>query len=203
MARNENPPFPRGSTYFGADSTQIDQNAGQNLEGMEYEFEDVDLSNGTIGACPNRSNRRVRCRVVRNMNATTLNAKAIAKLKLNAASSAGVVGQVDGLVASAADKGYPVDEWLGSAGCPQYDLCWVVIDGFAKVTTDSAGTTTLAVGDVAVPGATTAGTVVKQDTTTTGANLFNQVQNALGRAMTAVAANSTDFIVDVGATCRH
>ena len=77
-----------------------------------------------------------------------------------------------------------------------------MIDGLAQVSTDSAGTTTVAIGGVVVPGATTAGRVVAQDTTQTGANLFNQIQNAIGRAATAVAAASTTLTVDVGATHR-
>lgn len=198
MARNENLPFPLGSTFWNGDTTQINSTDAFQYEGQEYEVEDEDFTNGTIGSCPYRSNKRRRVRVVRNVNATTLLAKQVAKLNKSGTSAGNIQGQVNGVVASPADKGYPVDEWLPSSGCVQNDLCYVVVDGLAKVTTDSAGTTTLAVGDVVVAGATTAGTVVKQDNTQTGANLYNQIQNAIGRAATAVSANSTDFIVDVG-----
>jgi hypothetical protein len=201
MARDENMPFPLGQTYFGGDSTIVDVTVGTALEGQEFIIEDDDLSNGTIGANVNRSARRRKVRVVRNMASATLNASEVAKVQLSGTVAGQIAGQVNGLVASAADKGFPVDEFLG-AGCLQYDLCYVVIDGLAKVKTDSAGTTTLAVGDVAVPGATTTGRVVKQDATTTGAALFNQIQNAIGRCAVAVAANSTVFTVDVGATHR-
>jgi hypothetical protein len=40
--------------------------------------------------------------------------------------------------------------------------------------------------------------VVAQDTTQTGAGLFNQIQNAIGRAALAVAAISTDFVCELG-----
>jgi len=202
MARDENMPFPLGQTYFGGDSTLIDVNAGTNLEGQEYSIEDDDLSNGTIGANVNRSGRRRKVRVVRNVSAAALLAGQIAKMSITGTLKGNMVGQVTGLVASAADKGFPVDEFLGTNGCLVNDMCYVVIDGLATVKTDSAGTTTLVVGQVAVPGATTAGTVVAQDTTQTGAALFNQIQNAIGRCVTAVAAASTSFVVDVGATRR-
>ena len=202
MARDENMPFPLGQTYFGGDTYEIDVNAGTNLEGQEYSIEDDNLSNGTIGANVNRSGRRRKVRIVRNVSAVALLAGQIAKMDLGGALQGNTVGQTAGLVASAADKGFPVDEFLGPNGCLVNDMCYVVIDGLATVKTDSAGTTTLIVGQIAVPGATTAGTVVAQDTTTTGAALFNQIQNAIGRCVTAVAANSTSFVVDVGATHR-
>jgi hypothetical protein len=193
MARDENPPFPLGSTFFGGDSTVINATDGFQFEGVEYAFEDIDLTNGTIGAAPYRSNKRKVMRCVRNVNATALLPKQLAKLYTGGTAASNIQGQVNGVGGSAADKCYPADEWLPSTGCLQNDLCWVVVEGMAKVTTAGSGTTTLTVGQVAVPGAT--GGVVAQDTTTTGANLFNQIQNAIGRAATAVAANSTDFIV--------
>ena len=196
MARNENPPFPLGSTFFGGDSSVINSTDGFQYEGQEWEFEDEDLTNGTIGSCPSRSNRRRRLRIVRNMNATTLQAKQLAKLNVSGTTGQAVQGQVNGLCGSAADKGYPVDEWLDANGCKQYDLCYVVVEGLAKVTTAGSGTTTVAVGGIVVPGAS--GGLVAQDTTQTGAALFQQIQNAVGRCAVAVAAPSTDFQVFIG-----
>jgi hypothetical protein len=197
MARDENPPFPLGTTFFGGDSAVINATDGYQMEGAEYTFEDIVLTNGTIGADASRSNKRRLCRIVRNVNASALLPATLGKLSLIGTSVNNMQGQVNGLCATAADKGYPVDEWLPSAGCVQNDLCWVVIDGLATVTTSGSGTTTLVVGQVAVPGAS--GGVVAQDATTTGADLFNQIQNAVGRACAAVAANSTKFVIAVGA----
>lgn len=195
MARDENPPFPLGATLFGGDATVINATDGFQFEGVEYQFEDIDLSNGTIGAAPYRSNKRRVMRCVRNVNAAALLPKQLAKLNLAGTVAANIQGQVNGLCATAADKGYPADEWLPAAGCVLNDLCWIVVEGLAKCTTAASGTTTLTVGLVAVPGA--GGGLVAQDTTQTGANLYNQIQNAVGRAATAVAAISTDFIVDL------
>lgn len=209
MARDENLPFPLGTTYFGGDATLLaavaaEVTAGSFLDGFQYEgqeytVEDLDQSNGTIGAEASRTYKRKKVRCVRNMNAAAALPKQVAKLNTAGATAGAVQGEINGLVASPADRGYPVDEWLPAAGCAQYDLCWVVVEGCAKVTTDTAGTTTVAVGGVVVPGSTTTGRVVAQDTTQTGANLFNQIQNALGRALTAVAGNSADFLIEVGA----
>lgn len=202
MARDENLPFPLGTTYFGAIAADIDSTVASHMEGKEYLVEDDDLSNGTIGSTSTRSGRLRRVRIVRNMNATKLNAKEIAKLKLNGSTKDVMSGQVDGLCASYSDKGYPVDEYLGSSGCPQYDLCYVVVDGYAKCVTDSAGDTNFGIGDVLVPGAGTAGRVIQLDGTVTGANLFACVFNAIGRATEAVNGTGTNVVVDVGAHRR-
>lgn len=196
MARDENPPFPLGSTFFGGDTTVINAVDGFQFEGQEYQFEDIDLTNGTIGAAPYRSNKRRVMRCVRNVNAAALLPKTLAKLSLIGTVPSAFQGQVNGLCVSAADKGYPVDEWLPAAGCLQNDLCWVCVEGMAKVTTAASGTTTIALGGVVVPGL--AGGVVAQDTTQTGAALYQQIQNAIGRAALAVGAPATDFVCDLG-----
>jgi hypothetical protein len=137
------------------------------------------------------------------MNATALPGKEVAKLSLTARHLGHRRPASTAWSPAVRGQGLPVDEFLGSAGCLQYDLCYVVVDGLAKVKSPTRRrTTTVAIGGVVVPGATTGGTVVAQDTTATGAALFNQIQNAIGRAATAVAANSTSFVVDVGATRR-
>lgn len=195
MARDENPPFPLGATYFGGDSSVIDSTDGFQMEGVEYEFEDIDLTNGTIGAAPNRSNKRRRLRAVRNVNATALLPSQLAKFNLSG-SKDNIIGQVNGVSATVADKCAPADEWLTSAGCLENDICWVVMDGLANVLTSSGGTTDIAaIGDVVIPGA--GGGVVLQDTSATGAGLFESIQNRVGRAAATVNATSTAFLVNV------
>jgi hypothetical protein len=196
VARDENPPFVLGGTYFGTEP--VDVNVGVNVEGQEYEFECI-TTTSSVGAGDYRTGRRLKARVVRNMNATAAAAGKLAKLKIDGSTAGVCVGQIDGYCGSVADKGYPVDEFL-VGGCRQYDLCYVIIDGLVTVSTAGSGTTTLTVGQVAVPGA--AGGLVAQDTTATGAGVFTQIQNAVGKAATAVSANSTAFILDVGANMR-
>lgn len=188
----ENPPFPRGTT-FGSGAT-VAATDGPQYEGKEYFFPDVNPNNpGSF-----RSNAVVRCRVVRNNSGVAINAKKICKLDKGGAANEDNYSKVSGLTATAADKGYPADEYLSSAGAAANDLFYVVVNGPATVTSDSAGATNFAVGQVVVPGATTTGSVVTQDTTQVGANLFNQINNAIGKALQAVNAVSTDLLVDVG-----
>lgn len=202
MARDENLPFDLGTTYFGGDTAAIDANVGAHLEGQEYWVEDQNYATGGSGAQSARSHRKRKVRIVRNMNATAALPKELHKFKTDGTTGNVLSGQIDGKTTSVATKGAPVDEFLGTAGCLQYDLCYVVIDGLAKVTTEASGTVAIAIGDVIIPGATTNGKALELDTTATGATLFNQVFNAIGRAAEAVTTNSTDFLVDVGAHRR-
>lgn len=201
MARQENPPFPRGGTgTFYSDPFTIDpgtnDNAGLALEGTEWVFEDKDFSQN--GVAPDRTNRLVTCRVVRNKSGGVLLPKRVAKVKIDGTVAELAGGQVTGYLSTVGDKGYPIDEFLPAAGVVDGDLFYVVVKGPATVTSSSAGTTTLIVGQQAVADGLAAGKVVAQDTTATGANIYAQIQGAIGRAMTPVAAINTDFILDVG-----
>ncbi len=202
MARDENLPFDIGQTYFGGDTTVIDANVGSHLEGKEYLVEDYDYSTGTIGALASRSNRLRKVRIVRNKNASAVLPKTIARLKVDGTLPSQIIGQVDGLCTEYTHKGYPVDEFLGSAGCLQNDLCYVVVDGLAKVTTDTGGDTDFGIDALIVVGTTTAGKVIEADKTVTGANLVDMLRCAIGIATQAVNGTSTDFVVDVGAHRR-
>jgi hypothetical protein len=202
MARDENLPFQLGSTFWGGVAADIDSTANAHLEGKKYVVEDDDISTGELTVQGTRSGKSRTVMIVRNMNATALEPREIAKMKVDGSTHASFVGQVDGLVASAADRGFPVDEYLPAGMWKQYDLGYVVVEGLAQVKTDSAGDTNIPAGAVVVPGAGTDGRIVQQDTTATGADLFNQIQNAIGRLTTTVNATSTTVTVDVGAHLR-
>lgn len=196
MARDENPPFPRGSTYFGGDSTLIDANVGSHLEGTEWVFEDNDPASMT-----QRTNRKVTCRIVRNKAATALLPKRLAALK------DGQGGQIDGYARTTAARGYPIDEYLPAAGVAVNDLCYIVVKGPAVVKTSLAGGASnnfavldnLVAATAATSGATTAGRVEKQDLTGATQPLADQIQNKVGAACTARTTNNTDsdVLVDV------
>jgi hypothetical protein len=203
MARNEAPPFPRGKTYYegnipltGAGSPDIVSH--NELEGKVWIFEDVDYSVQLPGQKPYRTGKYVICMCVRNVSGAAILAKQVVPFKTN---GAGVeyAGQVVAPSASALGARVAVaDEFLPAAGVANNDLFWVVIGGPTKVTTDTAGTTTINIGDVVIPGATTAGRVIKQDNTVAaGAATFAQINGELGRAITAVAAPSNDFLLDM------
>lgn len=202
MARDENPPFPRGSTFY--DGGTIDSNNLQavNLEGKVYTFEDVLLSDtGSVKSV--RTGRPVKCMIVRNVGAAALLPKQAVTLQL----SAGIAGRVDGQACTTAVETYPIDEFLPTAGCPVNDLCYVVIEGPALMRTDlAAGANNLiAVGDTlvaltaATSGATTAGRVKPQDLTGATALLGKEVMNRIGRALSAktTAQTNGDVLVDI------
>src|ERR1051326_7295354 len=154
MARTENPPFGRGETFFsiGAVSPNApDVTVGTQLEGKEWVFEDI---NPTVTGHTTRTNRYVRCRVVRNRAGISLLPKRLVQFTSGSATQAAADGrnygaQVDGYTATVNQRGYPVDEWLPSAGVPDKDLFWIVVDGPATVLTPLAtASADFAVGDL-------------------------------------------------------
>ncbi len=196
MARDENPPFERGNTFWGPGSTPADQTSGKQYEGAEYRWEDVNYSNS--GAVkPVRSELPVVTRVVRNASSQTVLAKQVVKLKSTNH------GQIDGqCIVEAEGPCVVVDEHLPSGGCLQYDLCHVVVEGPALVTNSSAASTITA-GDrvvaatAATTGATTAGRVKTQDITGATTPLANNIQNAVGVAMSTTSTTQADVLIYV------
>lgn len=212
MARDENPPFPPGQTYSGSYGgsgvtfSSDDIAATQNLEGKEYVFEDIDYS-ATSGAKPLRSGRKVRRRVVRNSSAGVLLPKRL--VTFEADTSADDYGKrVDGYADGVAERAYPVDEFLPTAGVLVDDLFYIVVEGPAMCKTGLAAdaTNVISVGDnlasltAATSGATTAGRIGPCDFTGATAVLANAIVNRVGRALTARTTGNTanDVLVDVG-----
>jgi hypothetical protein len=208
MARNENPPFDRGQSYFNGGT--VDDTLGAQLLGKEWVFEDRDPASMTI-----RTNRDVRVRAVRNDAGFNVLPKRLAQL--NAAGDT-----ITGYAAVNPQDGYPIDEYIPSAGIPDGDILYVVVDGPAMVSTGLAAdaTNVIAAGDrvcaatAATSGATTAGRVVVQDlaadltggsdVTSTSVNdallaLANQIQKAIGVAMSAktTANTAADLLIKV------
>lgn len=205
MARNEAPPFGRGETFYNGGTIDSSNLGGVNLEGMVWEFEDVDYSSTSPGAKPARSGRKVKCMCVRNVGAAALLPKRLVTLQQSAGA---ILGRVDGYARLTADRCFPVDEFLPAAGVPVNDLFWLVIEGPALCLPDLAGgaNNLIPVGTMlvsltaATSGATTAGRVAPQDLTGATAVLGVQVQNRIGVAVTGrTTANTTSSIlVDVG-----
>ncbi len=207
MARQDSPPFPRG-TYEPTDG------AYSGLVGQEWLFEDLDYSaGGGLGARPARTQKKVRCRLVQNKAAIALLPKRIARLKLGTPNEA--LGVVDGYTRLTAERGFPIDEFLPAAGVPVNGYFWIVVEGPAIVKLPLAGAGfngDIAVGDrlvaltAATSGATTAGRIAKENITgsTQAADytfLFDQISNRIGRALSAAASTDAntngDVLVDV------
>ena len=203
MARNENPPFARGETFYNGETIDTNNLGGLNLEGAEWVFEDVHATTGVA-----RTGRPVRCRVVRNSSGAAMLPKRLAKFEAGALEFG---SRCDGYaIASAAntpEAGYPIDEYLPAAGVPTNDLFWIVIEGPAEVITSIADMAAdLSIGGWAVAvtaatsQATTAGRIIPQLLTGATAPLASNVQNRVGRALSGAITTSTAtaVVLDVG-----
>lgn len=201
MARNENPPFGRGATFFDQDQTisAADVTATNYLLGKEWVFEDEDLTDQSTHVL--RTANDVKVRVVRNISGGALLPKSLVTPAATSTSGyTNYFNEVDGMVRTTAGKCYPVDEWLPAAGVRDDDIFYVVIQGPATLLTSLAGdaTNVIAVGDnlvaltAATSGATTAGRATPADFTGATALLANQIVNRIGRAMSAKTTAQTN-----------
>ena len=213
MARDESPPFERGASYFGpgATITADDVTATAHIEGMEWVFEDIDLTAGP-GAKMKRTGRRVKCRAVRNVGAAALLPKRLVTFQ---ASGVHFGKRVDGYADTTAEACYPLDEWLPAAGLAVNDIGWIVVEGPAMVLTNLANAegNDISIGEKLVAltavtsGATTAGRAAGQailGAATSGVtdltDVFAAAQNFIGWALSARTTNNTnsDVLVQVG-----
>lgn len=203
MARNDSPPFPRG--------TYVTEDAFSYLLGKDWLFEDVDLNFSGVGAKPVRTGKMVRCRLCQNKSGAALLPKRLGRFKKGTPGE--YLGVVDGMTAVDAERGFPIDEYLPSAGVPDQAYFWVVMDGPALVKLPLSGAGfngAITVGDrlvaltAATSGATTAGRVAHENITgsTQAADytfLFDQIGNRIGRALSAATTGNTDsdLLIDV------
>jgi hypothetical protein len=209
MARQENPPFGRGETFGGqSPAVPVAVTDGLQYEGAEWYFNDLNYAPGTVGAKPTRTERLVRCRIVRNVSGGNLLPKRLGSLQITGADGRYAVGRVDSYVNVLNGRGFPIDEFLPAAGVVNNDLFWIVIEGPAVCRTSLAAlSASILVGDPigAATGATSLSTTAgRVDELTfgagTGAAEFNAVANFIGHALSAVttAQTDTDLLVDVG-----
>lgn len=202
MARDENPPFGRGETWYnGATPDSADLTGSDAVIGREWVFEDRDPTSLTL-----RSNRPVRVRAVRNVSGAARSAKRAVTFS----TTAGLYGNsIDGYATTTAQECYPLDEYISSStGLIDDDVGYIVIEGPAMcmVGLTAGATTNFAVGDwlvsqtAATSQAATAGYAEQILLTGATAPLANQVMNRIGRALTAKTTANTgaDVLVDVG-----
>lgn len=203
MSRDNDLPFKRGHTYFGVGGTPVTTtgDASYEFEGREYEVEDIDYTPGsTFGK--RRSGERVTLRVVRNSSGIALLPKRIASF----ANGTHWGRRVDGYARTTAAHGYPIDEFLPSAGVADGDLFYIVVKGPATVLTNIAnsndniltyGADVIAL-TAATSQATTAGRIRLAASALTGAASTNTdftfvrdaILNVIGKAMTTMAAST-------------
>lgn len=184
MARDEHPPFERGSTFYNGGTIDANDLGGVNLEGKEYVVNDDIYGTGL----------QVKLRVVRNVSGINLLPKRLVGFK------SGFLGRrVDGYADVTNEYSFPVDELLPPGGVPNNDLFYVVVEGPAAILTTDAGNA-VSEGEVVVASTAanstgaTAGRVAAAAATITGKDAANKV----GRAMSAVTAGQTAYSLLVG-----
>lgn len=206
MAKQENPPFERG-TY--------DTNSGafDHLLGREWEIEDEDwVPSSYQGARQVRSGKLVTIRLVQNKATVALLPKHLVRYS----TTAGEYGHtVNGDVRlTAEDWAGVVDEYLPSTGVPVDAYFYIVTKGPSKVITPDAGAAFN--GDISVGSLLVAATAAASTGVTSGrvgvANITASTQtadystiqdpiiNAIGRALSAATTGNTrtDIFADVG-----
>lgn len=204
-------PFERGKTYFGGGTPVATAgDASYDFEGREYELDDIDYTAGANSG-KLRSREKVIVRVVRNTSGGALLPKRLVSFE----NGTHWGRRVDGYTAVTAGHGYPVDEFLPSAGVPANDLFYIVVSGPATVLSGLAnadsnkftyGADILAL-TAATSGATTAGRARVLDTlaqitsqATDLATVRDSIRNVIGKALTTQAATShtaVDILVRV------
>ncbi len=201
MARDEAPPFDRGE--YEATAGALDH-----LIGKEWVFEDVDYSQR--GTKPARTNRPVTCRLVRNDSGGALLPKRLGVFSTVAGEYGAVI---DGMTSVSYGEGYPIDEFLPSAGVPDGAYFWIVVKGPAVVLTPIAGSEfngDISIGQrlvaltAATSGATTAGRVAAENITASTqtadySQILDEAANRIGRALSAKTTGNTnsDILVEI------
>jgi hypothetical protein len=201
-----------GQTLYAGNTIDTNNLKGLNLEGQIKVVEDIDLSSAE-SAKPTRSGaasgRKRKLMLVRNMSGITIYGKRLVTLNP-------LTKRIEGFAITTAQLCFPVDEFLGTNGCPHGDMCWVVVAGPAIVRTLMASqTANIAAGDLiaaatvnaASTAAGTTGTPGRPDsisitaltTAAQGLAVLNHARNAF-TALSAATTGQTnaDLLVDVG-----
>lgn len=193
-------PFERGKTA-NTDLDAVSATVLSNLEGREYLVEDINPATGI-----QRTERPVLLRVFRNKSGFALLPKKTFGYSTTTGENYSSAAKGHGR--TTAQHVAVVDEYLPAAGVADGDLFYGVIEGPSNCLTDLAGgaNNVIAQGGVVVAltaatsNATTSGRVAPQDLTGATAPLAEQIQNRIGRALTArtTANTNADILIDVG-----
>lgn len=191
MAREEAPPWPRGSTFFGIGGT-TDANGGFNYLGAEWRHQDV-----TYG-----TNQYVTIRAVRNTGSF-----ALLPGRMCAFDSSYPLNCINGYTDVSYQPGVILDELLPSGGLAANDIGYVIMEGptLAWTPLDGGADNPIAFLDplaaitAATSGATTAGRVATANTSGSTSSQRDSLLNVVGRAMSAktTANTNTQVLVNV------
>ena len=195
----------RGQTYYrGQTPPTTFVPMTTQLEGTLQPFKDIDPTSVAVGAVTYRSNRDVICRLMRNSSGITIYGKRWVTYESGYWNK-----RFDGYCTldNATNVAGVVDDHLSSAGCPDNDMCWVVVNGPCLTITGLAADATNAFSEgtvlvgltAATSQATTAGRVQPYITTDNVTAIQGQILHKLGVALSAKTAANTnvDMLVDV------
>lgn len=175
----------RGGTFYGGTPTDAAAHAG--LLGKKFIFNDHMPPSGS-GIPTLRSGFHVTCMLVQNVSGAAILPKELCMLK-NDGTIADFARVISKSVAGAQAAGefcFPADEFLPAAGVADDDFFYIVVNGPAKMITDTGGDTNIALGAYLKHGATTAGRVIDAGGT--------EDAGAIAFAMEAVNGTSTDIV---------
>lgn len=203
----------RGQTYTGIPNQSTAASSdGRDQEGLEKLFRDDDLNQQPPA---HRSNRSVRCRMVRNYTSGSLTSAtgsiALLPKRLVQLDSSFLFQRATGYATVSAGRCFPVDEFLPAAGVLNWDLFWVVVNGPALVLTGLAfdAGNVINAGDclssltAATSQATSSGRIKTADWTGATAVLGAELAHIIGTALSAsttsqTTASTAGILVDVG-----
>lgn len=184
MARNETPPWPRGSTYSNGGTIDSANLGGVNYEGKEWVVEDTIYNTGQY----------VTIRAVRNSGTFALR-----PMRLVTFDTAFVGQRVNGYSTVTYAPCMPLDELLPAAGLVANDIGYVIMEGPCAVLVplDAGADNVFTVMDplasitAATSGATTAGRIATANTAGATTSQRDSLLNVVGRAMSAATTAQT------------
>jgi len=193
-------PFPRGKSWtmnFG--SAVAGSTDGIEFEGVDKDFSDYDWVNYP----KRRTNRYVRCRIVRNSSGIALKPSRLVQLD-----AANYYNHALGYTITDGQRGYPVDEFLPSGGVLANDLFWVVLRGPAMLLSglNADGTNVITQGQevtalttAASSQGSSAGAVKSAISSGATTPLFNEIAHFIGVALSSLTTGNTgaNVLVDV------
>lgn len=194
-------PFARGRTFFHGKTVDASDLPGRAVLGQMHVFQDTDPSDET----KHRSNGDVVAIAVRNVSGAALLPKTLVQYKTDE-----IGKEVDGNSNSYSQVvAGVVDDHLPTAGCPDDDICWIIVKGPCIVKSayiamgklvalnDSVHAHT---ADSSLKGSTESGRFTcNAAAAATAANALLISQNAIGRAMSArtIGETNTDTLIDL------
>jgi len=188
-------PFARGRTFFHGKTVDSADLPGTSIMGQVHVFQDTDPSD----EAKHRSNGDVVAVAVRNVSGAALLPKTLVQYKTDA-----IGKEVDGNANSYSQLvAGVVDDHLPTAGCPDDDICWIIVKGPCIVKSAYINMGKLVAindavhahtADSSLKGATESGRFTcNAAAAATGASALLVNQNVIGRAITALTIGQTNY----------